>query len=500
MQWRPDRRRTNEARLAAFDVLRAVDEQDAYANLAAAQILREADLDARDAGFATELAYGTLRQRRWLDAVLAACVDRPLADVDPPLLDVLRLGAYQLLVLGTAPHAAVGETVQLARLVGGESRSRFANAVLRKVSEHDADGWVDLVAPSSETHPVAHLATVRSHPDWVVRALHDALQADGMPEIGALEELLIADNEPGAVTLVARPGRATVEELLEVPGTEPGRWSPYAVRLDRGAPGSIAAVRQGRAAVQDEGSQLVAIAMARAPVEGGERAWLDMCAGPGGKAALLAGLAGERGVTLLATDRSRHRAELVRQALTGAARHTPGVVSPDVPDRSDRAGPDVPDRTGHPAAVAVDSPTRAGYAGVVVADGAAGPWAAGSFDRVLVDAPCSGLGVLRRRAESRWRRQPSDVVELAVLQKRLLAAAIDAVRVGGVVGYATCTPHVAETTAVVDDAVAAGTVERLDVGPLLPELEDLGPGLDLRLWPHRHNTDGMYLALLRRTC
>ncbi len=473
VQWRPDRRRTDPSRLAAYDVLRAVDEQDAYANLAAAQILREADLDARDAGFATELAYGTLRQRRWLDAVLAACVDRPLADVDPPLLDVLRLGAYQLLVLGTAPHAAVGETVQLARLVGGESRSRFANAVLRKVSEHDADGWVDLVAPSSVTDPVAHLATVRSHPDWVVRALHEALQADGMPEIGALEELLIADNEPGAVTLVARPGRATVEELLEVPGTEPGRWSPYAVLLDRGAPGSIAAVRQGRAAVQDEGSQLVAVALSRVPVEGGERAWLDMCAGPGGKAALLAGLAGDRGVTLLAADRSRHRAELVRQALTG------------------------PTHQARP--VATDDPDRTGHAGIVVADGTAGPWAAGSFDRVLLDAPCSGLGVLRRRAESRWRRQPSDVVELAALQNRLLAAAIDAVRVGGVVGYATCTPHLAETTAVVDGAVAQGRVERLEVAPLLPELRDLGPGPDLRLWPHLHNTDGMYLALLRRT-
>jgi 16S rRNA (cytosine967-C5)-methyltransferase len=308
-----------------------------------------------------------------------------------------------------------------------------------------------------------------------------------MPEIGALEELLIADNEPGAVTLVARPGRATVEELLELPGTEPGRWSPYAVLLDRGAPGSIAAVRQGRAAVQDEGSQLVAVALSRVPVEGGERAWLDMCAGPGGKAALLAGLASDRGVTLLTVDRSRHRAELVRQALTGPTHQTRPVAT------------NTPDRTGRPEAAAADDAARPSYAGVVVADGTAGPWAAGSFDRVLLDAPCSGLGVLRRRAESRWRRQPSDVLELAALQKRLLAAAIDAVRIGGVVGYATCTPHLAETTAVVDDAVAQGRVERLEVAPLLPELHDLGPGPDLRLWPHVHNTDGMYLALLRRT-
>jgi 16S rRNA (cytosine967-C5)-methyltransferase len=192
-------------------------------------------------------------------------------------------------------------------------------------------------------------------------------------------------------------------------------------------------------------------------------------------------------VTLLTVDRSRHRAELVRQALTGPTHQTRPVAT------------NTPDRTGRPEAAAADDAARPSYAGVVVADGTAGPWAAGSFDRVLLDAPCSGLGVLRRRAESRWRRQPSDVLELAALQKRLLAAAIDAVRIGGVVGYATCTPHLAETTAVVDDAVAQGRVERLEVAPLLPELHDLGPGPDLRLWPHVHNTDGMYLALLRRT-
>lgn len=445
--------------MVAYDVLRAVEEQDAYANLAAARILRSAGLDGRDAGFATELAYGTLRQRRWLDAVLAACVDRPLEQVDPPLLDVLRLGAYQLLALGTAPHAAVGETVQVARLVLGESRSRFANAVLRRVGEHDADGWVQVVAPDADTDPLAYLGVVRSHPDWMVSALHQALVAGGSIGLGELEELLIANNEPGRVTLVARPGRATVAELLSYPVTAAGHWSPYAVTMVGGAPGSLAAVREGRAAVQDEGSQLVALALARAPVEGAERAWLDMCAGPGGKAGLLAGLAAQRGIRLLAADRSEHRAALVRRTLVGS-------------------GPEP---------------------WVVVADGTTGPWAPEMFDRVLVDAPCSGLGVLSRRAESRWRRQPSAVVELAALQGRLLDAAIAAVRPGGVVGYATCTPHLAETTAVVDQAVAQGAVERLDVGTLLPELDHLGPGPDLRLWPHRHGTDGMYLALLRRT-
>jgi 16S rRNA (cytosine967-C5)-methyltransferase len=479
VQWRPDRRRTDPARLAAYDILRLVAEKDAYANLAAADVLGESGLTGRDAAFATELAYGTLRQRRWLDAVLAACVDRPLAEIDPPLLDVLRLGAYQLLALHTPPHAAVGETVQLARLVGGESRSRLVNAVLRKVSANDADGWVDVVAPDPGREPLQHLAIVRSCPDWIVAALADALRSDGMPGLDALEDLLIADNEPGPLTLCARPGRADVAELLAVPDTEPGRWSPYAVQLLHGAPGSVAAVRQQRAGVQDEASQLVALALARAPIEGQESAWLDLCAGPGGKAALLAGLAAPRGVALLAADRSRHRAGLVRRAL-------PVVDAPDGSTRDRPAGP--------PA----DAADRTERTGVVVADGTAGPWRSGTFDRVLVDAPCTGLGVLRRRAEARWRRTPADVEQLVALQRRLLAAALDAVRVGGVVGYATCTPHLAETTGVVDEAVARGGVQRLDVRALLPEVESLGAGPDLRLWPHVHGTDGMYLALLRR--
>ncbi|HET8970855.1 MAG TPA: transcription antitermination factor NusB [Candidatus Nanopelagicales bacterium] len=457
-QWRSDRRATDPSRLAAFDVLRAVDEDGSYANLIAPVVFADAGLTGRDAGFATELAYGALRQRRWLDAVLAGCVDRPLAEVDPPVLDVLRLGAYQLLVLGTAPHAAVGETVQLARLVGGESRSRFVNAVLRRVGERTADEWVSRVAPDPEADPLGHLAVVRSHPDWIAAALHEALRDDGMPGWGDLEDLLIADNEPPGVTLTARPGRCEVEELLAEPGSRRGRWSPFAVRLGHGSPAAVPAVRQHRAGVQDEGSQLVALALTRAELTGPDRSWLDLCAGPGGKAALLAAIGAQRGASLIAADRAPHRAELVSQAVAGH-----------------------------------------GEVEVVVADSRAGPWPAGSQDRVLLDAPCSGLGVVRRRAESRWRKQREDVAELAVLQRELLTAALAAVRVGGIVGYATCSPNLAETTEVVADALATGSVTQLDVRPLLPEVDRLGEGPALRLWPHRHGTDGMFLALLRRT-
>jgi 16S rRNA (cytosine967-C5)-methyltransferase len=424
------------------------------------RVLAEADLHGRDAGFATTLAYGTLRWRGFIDAVLEACSTRPLAQIDAGVLDVVRLGAFQLLFLHTPPHAAVGETVQLARLVGGEARSKFANAVLRRVGERSLDEWVAEVAPDPQVDPAGHLAVAQSHPRWIVEALHEALASwSGEASWSATEDLLVVDNEPATVTLVARPGRVRVDDLLDIPGSEPGAWSPYAVRLEGGSPGDLADVRSGDAGVQDEGSQLVALALARAPIDGRDSVWLDMAAGPGGKAALLAGLGLERGALLIAVDRAPHRSALVAQALAGAP--------------------------GHHVSVAADS--------------TAGPWRPGAFDRVLLDAPCSGLGVLRRRPESRWRRDPVDVAELSDLQSRLLTSAIDAVRVGGVVGYATCSPHLDETDAVVDAAVRDGDVERIDVRPLLPEVDHLGAGPDLRLWPHVHGTDGMFLALLRRT-
>ncbi|MFD9091654.1 RsmB/NOP family class I SAM-dependent RNA methyltransferase, partial [Streptomyces prasinus] len=399
-------------RLLAFEVLRAVDERDAYANLVLPPLLRKAreggDFDTRDAALATELVYGTLRRQGTYDAVVAACVDRPLREVDPPVLDVLSLGAHQLLGTRIPTHAAVSASVDLARVVLGDGRAKFVNAVLRKVAQHDLDGWLERVAPPYDEDPEDHLAVVHSHPRWVVSALWDSL---GGGRAG-IEELLKADNERPEVTLVARPGRATTGELLEEEAALPGRWSPYAVRLSEGGePGAIPAVADGRAGVQDEGSQLVALALANAPLDGPDRTWLDGCAGPGGKAALLAALAAERGAVLLASEKQPHRAGLVAKALAG----NPGPYQ------------------------------------VVAADGTRPPWRPGTFDRVLVDVPCTGLGALRRRPEARWRRRPDDLEGFAPLQRGLLRTALESVRVGGVVGYATCSPHLAETRAVVAD-------------------------------------------------
>ncbi|MFF8924118.1 RsmB/NOP family class I SAM-dependent RNA methyltransferase [Streptomyces albidoflavus] len=464
---KPYRRpKKDPVRILAFEALRAVDERDAYANLVLPALLRKAREDhpdtfeARDAALATELVYGTLRRQGTYDAIIAACVDRPLREVDPPVLDVLSLGAHQLLGTRIPSHAAVSATVELARVVLGDGRAKFVNAVLRRITADDLDGWLERVAPPYDEDPEDHLAVVHSHPRWVVSALWDSL---GGPRAG-IEDLLEADNERPEVTLVARPGRTNSDTLLDGLGPDralPGRWSPYAVRLTEGGePGAIDAVREGDAGVQDEGSQLVALALAATPLEGSDSRWLDACAGPGGKAALLAGLAAQRGATLLASEKQPHRAGLVAKALDG----NPGPYQ------------------------------------VIAADGTRPPWRPGSFDRVLVDVPCTGLGALRRRPEARWRRRPEDLDGFAPLQRALLRTALESVRVGGVVAYATCSPHLAETRAVVDDVLKReGGAELLDARPLMPGVPALGEGPDVQLWPHLHRTDAMYLALLRRT-
>ncbi|MEV4682427.1 RsmB/NOP family class I SAM-dependent RNA methyltransferase [Streptomyces kurssanovii] len=466
---KPYRRpKKDPVRILAFEALRAVDERDAYANLVLPPLLKKArekdDFDGRDAALATELVYGTLRRQGTYDAIIAACIDRPLREVDPPVLDVLALGAHQLLGTRIPTHAAVSASVELARVVLGDGRAKFVNAVLRKISQHDMGAWLEKVAPPYDEDAEDHLAVVHSHPRWVVSALWDSL---GGGRAG-IEDLLEADNERPEVTLVARPGRSTTGELTDLLGEDsvlPGRWSPYAVRLaEGGEPGAIEAVRDGRAGVQDEGSQLVAIALADAPLEGSDERWLDGCAGPGGKAALLGALAAGRGASLLAAEKQPHRARLVERALAG----NPGPYQ------------------------------------VIAADGTRPPWREGVFDRVLVDVPCSGLGALRRRPEARWRRRPSDLEGFAPLQRELLREALKAVRVGGVVGYATCSPHLAETRVVVEDVLRgrggpAVEAEWVDARPLMPGVPALGDGPDVQLWPHLHGTDAMYLALLRRT-
>jgi 16S rRNA (cytosine967-C5)-methyltransferase len=463
-------RSTDPARLAAYTVMRAVAD-GAYTNLELPRELRDKGIRGRDAAFATELTYGATRLRGLYDPIIAAAAGRPTADIDSNVLDTLRLGAHQLLGMRVAAHAAVDQTVGLARLVNGASAGGFVNAVMRRVSEKDLDTWIAQVVPTND--PIAALATLHSHPGWIVRALRAALIGHGASTAETLdadlEALLVSDNAAAKVSLVARPGLCEVEELTSA-GATPSHLSRVGALLDSGDPGAIPAVRSGRAAVQDEGSQLVALAIAAALVSTGaeHEKWLDLCAGPGGKAALLATLGAQRGATLFANEISEHRTDLVRQTLDAAI----------------DSGLEVMIGTGDGREVGDEEPN--------------------TYDRVLVDAPCTGLGALRRRPEARWRRTTADLAELGVLQRELLVSAIEATKPGGVIGYATCSPHLAETRFVVTDVTKRRQdVEIVDARHLFLDadgrpVDHLGEGPFVQLWPHVHGTDAMFFALLRK--
>ncbi|SKY56553.1 ribosomal RNA small subunit methyltransferase B [Mycobacteroides abscessus subsp. massiliense] len=445
------RRKLDPPRQAALDVLRAVSRQDAYANLALPALLRERGITGRDAAFATELTYGTCRARGLLDAVIAAAAGRTIDQVDEGLRDPLRLGAYQLLRTRVEPHAALSTTVDAVAVEFDQGRAGFVNAVLRTISRRDETDWVEELAPP-ESDRIGRLAFATAHPRWIAQSFSDALGPAG----SELAQVLASDDERPLVHLAARPGRIDAEALAEAVGGTVGRYSPFAVYLPGGDPGRLEPVRDGLAQVQDEGSQLIARATALAPLQGADEQWLDLCAGPGGKTALLGALAAQRGAHVTAVEVAPHRAELVASA------------------------------------------TKSLPVTVVTADGRESDLAAASFDRVLVDAPCTGLGALRRRPEARWRRQPGDIPALVKLQRELLASAIQLTRPGGVIVYSTCSPHLAETVGVVSDAVRRYAVSAEDARAVFPGVDGLGDAGAVQLWPHRHGTDAMFTALLRK--
>jgi 16S rRNA (cytosine967-C5)-methyltransferase len=436
------RRRLDPVRGVALRVIRQVTGEGAYANLALAGA-REG-LAPRDAAFVTELGSGTARLRGTYDRILAAASGRDPSRLDPALLDVLRLGCHQLLSMRVPDHAAVAATVELAGAAVGERTAGLTNAVLRRVAAHDLAGWLDQLAAGEDEF--GRLATLTHHPRWIVEAWAQRLPADELPAA------LAADNVAPRVHLAVRPGLAEVAEL----GGEPARYSPFGA-VTTGDPAALPAVAERRAGAQDEGSQLVALALSRVPAAPGP--WLDLCAGPGGKAALLAGLAIADGSRLVAVELHPHRARLVADNLSGYA----GPLAPVT----------------------------------VSADGTAPAWRPGSFARVIADVPCSGLGALRRRPEARWRHRPDDLPGLVALQRALLATAIASAAPGGVIAYVTCSPHPAETIDVVA-GVDPALVEVLPAADYLPEVPDAADGPWVQLWPHRHGTDAMFLALFRR--
>ena len=436
----------------AYDVLRAVHGSDAYANLLLPSRLAEAGLSDADAGLATELTYGTLRWRGYYDRVVELASGRALSRIDPEVLDALRLGVHQLLGMRVAAHAAVDESVALVAAAGKRSATGFANGVLRTISRTSPAEWRQRAREGLAGD--ARLAAEYAHPLWIVEAFRAALTVEGRGD--ELERLLEADNEPPRVSLVALPGLAAVAEVGEA-----GAVSPIAARSVGGDPAGNPVIASGRARVQDEGSQLAALALSRArPIVAGER-WLDLCSGPGGKAAVLAAEAAVGGAVLLANELIPARAGLVRRALS---------VFSDPPE-------------------------------VVEGDGRRFGDGERAFDRILLDAPCTGLGALRRRPEARWRKQPSDLAALTVLQSELLEAAIRALAPGGMLAYVTCSPHLDETRAIVDAALSRHPeLTALDTPAVLARIAtrdlDLTPASHAQLWPHRHGTDAMFIQLM----
>ena len=442
-------------RQVARDVVLDVARDDAYANLLLPKRIREAGLSTADAGFATELAYGTLRWQGQHDALIADAAGRPIDEIDAETLATLRIGSHQLSRMRVPSHAAVHETVALLRHHRG--RAGFANAVLRRLSEVPVEQRLARITdglPDDE-----RLALETGHPVWVLRALRRTLEREGAGD--ELPALLAADNDPPAVQLVALPGLADPDELRLEPSASPiGRVAAA------GDPARMAQIADGSWRVQDAGSQLAALALTRArPAAEGER-WLALCAGPGGKAALMAAEAAIAGAALEANEMLPHRAKLVRQAVRAVADASPELALRVVTGDGRRYG---------------EGDT------------------AQAFDRILLDAPCTGLGALRRRPEARWRKQPTDVPALATLQAELLEASARALKPGGIIAYVTCSPHLAETRAVVERAAAIGLVP-LDTRAVVRELS---PGIELgetgdavQLWPHRNGTDAMFVQLL----
>lgn len=439
-----------KSREVAYRIIEEVEVQGAYLNLILPRFLN--GVSEQDAKFITQLVSGMYRNRSFLDFVISKEAKRDLAKIDPPLRDILRIGAYQILFMRTENYAAVAESVDVVSLTKMASARGFVNATLRSISEHDLNFYREAMMQSTD-NTWERLSLLYSHPLWIVKAAAESLHAD----VAAVEALLERNNEVPPVTLVSRAG--------EFSSDDSALYSPYAKRID-GNPYHHPLVLAGKAQVQDEASQLVAEVMANYPIQGKDSSWLDLCSGPGGKAMLLQQYANARGAVLTALELHPHRAQLVRDALQGIAAHS----------------------------------------NVEVADGRDKRFATGEYDRVLVDAPCLGLGALRRRAESRWRKQASDLTDLVPLQKALLNNALDAIRPGGVVGYATCSWHLSETEYLIEDCLKRRSdVKLLDVNEGISAIAHLknkekvvSKDPYLHLWPHIHDTDGMFMAILTR--
>ena len=437
--------RPDASRLLAYDIISEVNRRNGYSNLLLPQALSASTMDERDRGFTTELVYGTIRMQGLYDYIFTQISDRQWSQVDADIVDLARMGAHQIFTMRTPLHAAVSATVDVARKQLGESKGSFVNALMRKASARELDEWLEPVRAMKD--PISRLAIEYSHPEWIVSAYLDLLK-----NIDGVEAELRSNNTPALPTLVSWPGASTQEDLVAL-GATATEFSPYGARFS-GAPGSLEIIRHRKAGVQDEGSQLVADIFARATSSAALT--LDLCAGPGGKAALLAHICEVDGRDFIANEISEPRAKLVKNVI--------------------------------------------GKFGVIVGDGREIASHGRTFDAILADVPCTGLGALRRRPEVRWRRTIKDLAPLLQLQRELSNAALSVLNPGGFFGYATCSPHFAETTGQVKQILKDHPeLELVEISSLLPSgLEAANRDGALSLWGHIHNTDSMFLAIFKK--
>jgi len=433
-------------RVLAYDILSEVNRRGGYSNLLLPQALNSSNFEQRDKGFVTELLYGTLRMQGRHDYILSQVSDRPWPEVDEGIVDICRLGVHQLFEMRVATHAAVSATVELARKVIGESKASFVNANQRKVSAKTLEEWLEPIRAIKD--PVTRLSIQYSHPEWIVSAYFDLLK-----DYDRVESELATNNVPATPTLVSWPGSSTQQELVDLGGIAT-QYSPYGAKFD-GAPGSLDLIRHRNAGVQDEGSQLVAHIFAEATKDA-ERV-LDLCAGPGGKAALISHICEVEGRDFVANEVSEARAKLVKNVV--------------------------------------------GRFPVWVGDGREIASHGQHFDAIIADVPCTGLGALRRRPEVRWRRTVQDLRALTELQRELADAAISVLSPGGIFGYATCSPHFAETLGQVKMILKDHPeLEQIDVTSYLPNnLHEAVRDKSLALWTSVHDTDSMFLALFKKS-
>ena len=437
--------RPDAPRLLAFDIISEVNRRGGYSNLLLPQALADSSFDERDRGFTTELVYGTIRMQGLYDYIFSQISDRPWNEVDAEIVDLARMGAHQVFSMRTPPHAAVSATVDVARKKLGESKGSFVNALMRKATSKELAEWLEPLR--SETDVIKRMSIEYSHPEWIISAYFDLLKNESL-----VRDELISNNTPAKPTLVSWPGSSSQEELISL-GGEPTRYSRYGALLNE-PPASLEVIRHRRAGVQDEGSQLVAQIFSDATMSA--RVTLDLCAGPGGKAALLSHICDVSGRDFVANEISEPRAALVKKVI--------------------------------------------GKFPVIVGDARSISDSNRTYDAILADVPCTGLGALRRRPEVRWRRTLKDLAPLLQLQSEIVEAALGVLEAGGIFGFATCSPHYAETTAQVQSILRKHEdLELIDISAYLPEgLEGSNRGGALSLWGHLHNTDSMYLALFRK--